>query len=64
MWSILAIVAIVFLCIAVAIGLLEATSGFIGDSSMVPGWLGLMILVLGVIAFIGFLSGQIEVKVH
>jgi len=54
----LAIIVIVFLVIALIVALAEQTGGYVGDSSMVPGCLVVMVIVVGVVLLAGFLSGH------
>ena len=54
----------VFLAGALFIASVEATSGYLGDSSMVPGCLGIMVVVLGLVALIGLVLGQIVIRIN
>ncbi len=54
-------VIIFFLVGALALALIEGSSGYMGDSSMVPGCLGIMCLVIAVLLGIGLATGQIGV---
>jgi len=52
------IATIIGLLIALCIAGLELNGGCLGDSSMVPGYLVLMIIVLAAMAAIGVLNGD------
>ena len=61
MISLIVAVVIIFLALALLIALVEASSGCMGDSSMAPGCLGVGLVVLASIIFLGWCSGQIGV---
>jgi hypothetical protein len=56
-----AVVLIVFLAMALLIAGLEIHGGLLGDSSMVPGCLGVMLIVLAAVATFGVVMGHIVV---
>ena len=59
MGTLILVVVIVFLAAALMLACVEQTSGYMGDSSMVPGCLGVMVLVLAMIVVIGVCIGHI-----
>jgi hypothetical protein len=58
MSTLILIIVVVFLVGALLLALMEASGGYVGDGSMVPGCLGIMVLVVGVVLAAGFLSGH------
>lgn len=56
------IVMVIFLAFALLIAVAEGSGGYIGDSSMVPGILLLMGVVLTIIVVIGFMTGHVVVQ--
>lgn len=63
MIGLICFVAILFLALAFAIGTLELTGGCLGDSSMVPGCLLIGLVIIGLIAGVGFLTGNFILQV-
>jgi hypothetical protein len=57
-------IIIFFLVGALAFAIIEGSGGYMGDSSMVPGCLGIMVLVLTVIVVIGLATGQIGIWIR
>lgn len=57
-------IIVVFFVVTLAIAWTEATDGYLGDSSMVPGCLGIMAAVLGIVAMFGLLLGQIVIRIN
>lgn len=55
------IVIVIFLLGALILMAAEASGGYIGDSSMVPVCLFVMVLLVGAVLFIGFLAGNLGV---
>jgi len=60
---VLTLVIAIFLAVALCVATLESSGGFLGDSSLVPAIIGVMLIVVGIIVFIGFLNGNIGVWV-
>ena len=56
--SAIVVVLIIGLFIALCIALLESSGGYIGDSSMVPGFLLLVAGVIGAIAAMAIATGS------
>jgi hypothetical protein len=56
------VVIIGFLMLAVFIGLVELQGGCLGDTSMVPGCLGFMVVVLVAMCVIGLVAGTITLR--
>ena len=64
MLTLLSIVIIVGLIVAVLIGMLESGGGYLGDSSMVPGCLGILFIIVLAILAAGYLNGHINISIH
>lgn len=58
MLGILAGICILFLLIALAVSVVESKGGYIGDSSMVPGILMLMVAALILATLMGWFTGH------
>ena len=52
---------VLFLTLALTVSCVETESGYLGDSSLVPGCIGCMVAVLIVELTIGHLAGWIKV---
>jgi len=61
MGTLILVVVIVFLAAALVIACIEQVGGYVGDSSMVPGCLGIMVLVVAAIVVVCALTGHVEV---
>jgi hypothetical protein len=48
---------------ALIIAYCELSGGYLGDSSMIPGCLGVMCIIIGIVVFIGFLTGQVIIMI-
>jgi hypothetical protein len=59
MLTLILFIIVVFLALSVLLGCIEARSGTLGDSSMVPSLLLLMVVVVAGIIVGGFLTGHI-----
>ncbi len=55
-------VIIVFLALSLLLGSIEARCGTLGDSSMVPGLMLVMVLLVAGIIIGGFLTGHITLS--
>jgi hypothetical protein len=64
MLTLLLTVVCFFLIVALVIGWVEVNGGYLGDSSMVPGWLLFGVFVLALLIVCGFLSGSIGFWIH
>lgn len=62
MLALLAVTVIGFLAIVLVIGMLEDAGGFVGGSSMVPGMLVLMAVVIIVILVLGGINGSYTIQ--
>lgn len=58
MMTLIAVIVIVFLAAALIVALAEQTGGYVGDRSMIPGCLIVMVIVVGIVLLAGFLSGH------
>jgi hypothetical protein len=59
MGTLILVVLVVFLAAALGLACLEQAGGYIGDSSLVPGCLGVMVLVIAAIVVVGLCIGRI-----
>lgn len=55
---------IIFLLLALGISLVEQKSGYMGDSSLVPGCLGIMVGILFVVIAFGLCTGLIQISIQ
>jgi hypothetical protein len=61
MLTIIVSILIFFLVLSLVVASLELNGGFVGDSSMVPGILIIMVIILSITVGIGLLTGNINI---
>jgi hypothetical protein len=59
MGTLILVVVIVFLAAALGLACLEQAGGYVGESGLVPGYLGIMVLVVVAILVVGALTGYV-----